>query len=121
MTTHKQYLSFGERVKIYEFIKTVGKVEEGYWSYNHGWDDHMVSKQLGFTISNVTSVRLELGQLRRAAPYVHAIPKLEKRMLELEGHYRELSDAFQAVSNKIKELSAKIDRLALREHFGAKT
>jgi len=119
MTTHKQYLRFGERVKIYEFIKTVGKLEEGYWTYNQGWDDNMVSKQLGFTPSNVTSVRLELGQLRRAAPYTHAIPKLEKRMLDLEGHYREISDAMQAITNKVKEIDARIIKLGLREHFKA--
>ena len=115
----RKYLSFGDRVQLYNFIKTLGEVKGDYWTYKEGWSDKKVAEKFNYSVGNVTSVRSELGRLQTytGAPYAAKLGAVEHRMLELEGHYRELGAAIEAINNKIKEIENKMSKLSLREHF----
>lgn len=103
----RQHLSFGQRVQIYNFIKTIGKVNDGLWIYNEGWSDARVAQQFKTSTTIVGAVRLELGKIINApnAPYALKLADLEQRIAVLE--------------NNLAELTLQLSRLKLKEHFTA--
>lgn len=114
----RQYLTFSQRVQIYNFIKTVGKTNGEHWEYNEGWSDKRVAEQFKSSVGNVATIRMELGKLitGSGAPYSVKLAELEKRIARLE--YL-LDEQVKILLNANKELETKVNRLQLKEHFSA--
>jgi hypothetical protein len=136
----RQYLSFSQRVQIYNFIQTVGMVKGEYWEYNEGWSDAKVAEQFKASLGNVITVRQELGKLKTftGAVYFNRIAELEARIETLEQYGERIYTAklteinerlnrlealldrqVNVLLNANKELEAKINKLQLKEHFRA--
>jgi phage host-nuclease inhibitor protein Gam len=124
----RQYLSFSQRVQIYNFIKTMGKVNGEHWEYNEGWSDQRVAEQFKVSHGNVATVRSELGKLRTytGAPFAKKIAELEAKVERLEkalandiALYNAHTDKVNDINRKVADLEAKFSRLRLKEHFQA--
>lgn len=112
----KQYLTFGQRVEVYKFIESVGKVNGEFWEYNEGWNDSRVAEHFKYTQGNVITVRMELGKLSSAphAPYGIKVKDLEATTVRHEEH---IADLFR----KINELERKLNANTLSTKFRVNT
>lgn len=90
----KQTLSFGERLKVFEFLKNVCKKnDDGVSSYDEGWTDVRVAEVLKVTPTNVGSIRTQMiGPLRRAVTSgSDDVQALRERVHALEQEVGQLS------------------------------
>lgn len=61
----RNYLKFDDRLKIYDFLKTICTRNGEYAEYTHGWNDVNVAKHLGVKPANIAGIRLsQFGKLR---------------------------------------------------------
>jgi hypothetical protein len=100
-------MKFTQRVEIFNLIKSVGRVNEGYWEYIEGWNDKRVANQFKVSVSSVAGIRMELGRLRAAHDHLVG-PRLVK-----------LEETVDRLERKITELEGRLTKLQLREHFSA--
>jgi hypothetical protein len=110
----RQYLTFSQRVAIYNFIKTVGKANGEHWEYAEGWSDKRVAEQFKSSVGNVSTVRLELGKLMTGTGAPYSI-----RLGELETKVEEVKKDCDYLKQSVNDLISRINKLALKEHFGA--
>lgn len=118
----RQYLTFSQRVQIYNFIKTVGKANGEHWEYAEGWSDRRVAEQFKSSVGNVATVRMELGKLMTGsgAPYSVKLAQLENIVNDHEKNLLPtICGEMERLKDKVKELEAKLSRVQLKEHFRA--
>lgn len=118
-------LSFGQRLEIYEFLKTVCSKKEGskYCEFADGWDDQRVAdevaKKAEFTVSktNVASIRQEtIGVIPRGTAVRLATAEVLSRVDACEEMIGNLRQVISGHGQKIEALrklieSASITRL----------
>jgi hypothetical protein len=89
---HGRNLTLADKIKLYEFLKTIIKKDGDFVEYAEDWSDLRVAKQFNIKPSMVTKTRLEtFGKLSTArgdhfVPY----PKLVERVSKLEAMVMEL-------------------------------
>ena len=117
----RQFLNFSKRVEIYNFIKTVGKIKDGYWVYDEGWSDQKVAQHKAVNVGNILPIRQELGKLRTftGAPYSTKLKDLEATIVRHEEHIADLFEKQKELIEKVNELAEKYNKLRLKEHFQA--
>ncbi len=87
----KHVLALPERIKIYEFLKTILKPNnDGTWAYDHPWSDDLVADKFDCTTSNVQSVRTEMfgklyaSRMSEKKTLEDRFNRMQKRFVELE-------------------------------------
>jgi hypothetical protein len=112
----KQYLTFSQRVEVYNFLKTVGEPNGEHWVYKEGWSDTKVAEKFQYTQGNVITVRMELGKLTSAphGPYGIKVKDLEATVIR---HEESIADLYK----KLNELGSKITSLTLGSKFRVNT
>jgi hypothetical protein len=100
-------MKFTQRVEIFNLIKSVGKINEGYWEYIDEWNDKRVADQFRVSVTSVAGIRKELGNLRAAHDHL-----IGPRMARLE-------ETVDRLEKTVNELASRLNKLQLREHFNA--
>src|SRR4029077_8998511 len=107
----RQYLSFAQRVQIYNFVKTVGAVNGEHWEYKEGWSDQRVAEQFKASLGNVATVRQELGKLRTysGAPYARKLETLSDQIISHEGILKVNCEDITRMRDDIKRLETMLN------------
>jgi hypothetical protein len=113
---NRSSLTFPKRVEIYNFIKTVGKVVDGYWEYNEGWNDERIANNYKVSKHNVATIRAEHGKIK--VPTAHLvgprIKNLEAMLASFETRLQEnnhLRAMISDLTRNLHGLERKIDSL----------
>jgi DNA polymerase III epsilon subunit-like protein len=126
----RQSLTFSKRVEIYNFIKTIGKVVDGYWEYDKEWNDALVATHHKASQHNVAVIRMELGRIKTPTAHLVGprIAKLEERVEHCEhelGGYERIAERHERIilklETEINELSRKLNAQALGSKFRVTT
>lgn len=84
--TARKHLTLADRIKLYEFMKTLLEKDGEHVAYTDDWSDEKVAQKFSINVKQVAAVRVEMfGKLSNArGDYFVPYPKLIERVATLE-------------------------------------